>query len=230
MCSRSTIAVIGTAGRGNDANKVDARLFERMVRAAKHILANVFGLPTGVCLVSGGAAISDHVAVRMYLESNAKLSSNEKTDGEEKEKTSSQATVKYDLQLYLPSRFSNEKFDKTTSAGIRSNALHSQFERHSGISSLNELDTAIRLGAKTEACDGFHARNSLVAKSNYMIAFTWSSTGEPSDGGTLHTWRRCQGTKIHVNLAKLAEGVLELNTIGREKKQPLITSYFKQKT
>jgi hypothetical protein len=35
------------------------------------------------------------------------------------------------------------------------------------------------------------------------LAFTWSETASPADGGTLDTWNKCRGTKVHVSLHSL---------------------------
>jgi len=50
---------------------------------------------------------------------------------------------------------------------------------------------------------GFHNRNSQVAKSDYVIAFTWGKE-EPEDGGTLDTWNKSKGKKIHISLQELS--------------------------
>ena len=52
--------------------------------------------------------------------------------------------------------------------------------------------------------NGFHARNNYVAKSEYLIAFTWSESGTPKKGsGTYDTWRKCKARKVHIPLTSL---------------------------
>src|SRR5438552_2570297 len=66
-----TVAIVGTAGRGADAGKIDARLFEKMVSEAANIIERRFGLrASDVVLVSGGAAGADHAAVALWLSRN----------------------------------------------------------------------------------------------------------------------------------------------------------------
>lgn len=48
---------------------------------------------------------------------------------------------------------------------------------------------------------GFHSRNQYVAKSDYMLAFTFGKNC-PEDGGTKHTWDLCKNKKFHISLAK----------------------------
>jgi hypothetical protein len=56
--------------------------------------------------------------------------------------------------------------------------------------------------------EGFHAQNSHIAhQADYPLAFTWSETASPADGGTLDTWNKCRGTKVHVSLHSLLSAV-----------------------
>ena len=43
----------------------------------------------------------------------------------------------------------------------------------------------------------------MVAKSDYLIAFTWNKGNVPKDGGTLNTWNKCKNNKIHISLLTL---------------------------
>jgi hypothetical protein len=50
---------------------------------------------------------------------------------------------------------------------------------------------------------GFHNRNKMVARSDYLIAFTWGeSNSEPKEGGAFHTWS-CWNSrwKVHIPLS-----------------------------
>ena len=66
------IAVIGSAGRGDDARKFCPGLFEEMVkrvsRTIKQLSGTIKPLRQKIRLVSGGAAWADHVAVALFLE------------------------------------------------------------------------------------------------------------------------------------------------------------------
>ena len=139
-----------------------------------------------------------------------------------------------------------------TNPGRVLNEYHTQFSAvmsraGARFSSFHDLCTAIALGAEVhvvdtqtaakhagsqslsaqrgEAGDAFHKRNSVVARSQNLIAFTFggalsaSSTSEatpgalsallsspsnqPCPGGTADTWRKCRGNKVHVPLEHL---------------------------
>lgn len=65
---RTTIAIIGSAGRGLDVNKITKELWSKMINKAEEIIVKEWGLEwKNVRLVSGGAAFSDHVAVELFL-------------------------------------------------------------------------------------------------------------------------------------------------------------------
>ncbi len=55
------VAIIGSAGRKDDADKVNLGLYAKMCRKVQELTKG------DVTLVSGGAAFSDHVAVSVYL-------------------------------------------------------------------------------------------------------------------------------------------------------------------
>ena len=103
-------------------------------------------------------------------------------------------------------------------------------------SSFHDLATASAMGAKLRVVDdaqrhggsdAFHWRNSLVAQSQHLIAFTfggslsvpssrdssssssaWSAllsspSNQPCPGGTADTWSKCRGNRVHVPLHHL---------------------------
>ena len=61
-----------------------------------------------------------------------------------------------------------------------------------------DIREAIVCGAIVNARDSFHERNMDIAKAEVLIAFTWSNGEAPLKGGTLDTWKKCTGRKIHV--------------------------------
>ena len=69
----NTIAIIGTAGRGADLNRLTSDIFLRMYNTTQKIIEEI--VPTkDVCdfkLVSGGAAWADHLAVTIFLAGTA---------------------------------------------------------------------------------------------------------------------------------------------------------------
>jgi len=195
------VAIIGSAGRNEDGPKVTAQLFQQMMDCALHIVRNVFGLEAHqVTLVSGGAAFADHVAVALWLARPA-------------------AQGFAGLELYLPCAWDGARgcaidtghWDWRTNPGRLANMLHRQFEQRTGRRSLAEIAAAVAQGAVINADhSGFHARNSAIAlQATHVIAFTFSDSGAPKDGGTLDTWIKCKinaARKIHVPLPLLAAG------------------------
>jgi hypothetical protein len=212
----TTVAIIGTAGRKDDGPKMNAQLFEMMCKKAKSIITEEWKLqPSSVRLVSGGAAWSDHVAVRLYLDS---LLSDTPFAG---------------LIVYLPCGFSFdsvkpcavEATDKSThwaqNPGRLMNMLHYPFAQKLNLHShatLQDIVAARSMGAvvDTSSKGGFHARNALVARAaSRMIAFTWGTGDIPKDGGTKHAWDLFRisssppsSFKLHIPLNTLATSTI----------------------
>jgi hypothetical protein len=194
MDGRVTVSIIGTAGRKEDADKMNKDVFDRMTECASTIISSVFKITKPIRLVSGGAAWSDHVAVRLFLELAV-------VD----EKTSPALT------LHLPCPWvvgvggeDTGPKDWKTNPGRTMNQLHHQMSRSFKTDTLLDIDIARLMGAKIVVHKGFHARNSVVASSDYLIAFTWGeSLTEPKDGGTADTWKKSKCKKVHVPLGSL---------------------------
>ena len=172
-----SVAIIGTAGRGEDAAKLSRQVFDEMVQAAAGVLPF---LPSGrVRLVSGGAAWADHVAVQLFL---------------------SDPNV-FDLELHLPAPFEaaegkfrdfqdargNSIRDWRTNPGGTSNYYHRAFSAKLGRNSLLDLASAIKQGAQVVVGDGFQDRNSGVAQADAAIALTFGKASRLKDGGTSGT-------------------------------------------
>lgn len=200
-----TIAIIGTAGRKEDAARISRALYDAMY--AEALLAiREWGVDRAV---SGGAAVSDHLAVRAYLEGAVS-----------------------GLRLFLPARFERGAFVPNPlvrfNPGKTSNGYHRDFSAVCGLDSLGEIEEAIAKGAQAEVYEGFHRRNSEVAAGcSHLLAFTFGngsgsttarndfrpedsgfSDAEAAglrDGGTAHTWGEAWKPKAkrHVNLGAL---------------------------
>ena len=113
------------------------------------------------------------------------------------------------LTLHLPTQLimdgkpqfiDNGSTDRRINPGCSANKLHKQFSTKINEDSLEHLSTAITVGTTHE---GFHARNSFVAESDYVLAFTWGNGDVPKEGGTMDTWSKCNGRKHHVSLESL---------------------------
>jgi hypothetical protein len=183
-----TVSIIGTAGRKLDKYKMTSKLYDKMLLEAKNIIQKTFKLdPAKVILVSGGAAWSDHIAVDLYLQKFVTRA-----------------------KLYLPCDwdFKNKKHLENNSSfdpGKAANYYHEYFSQKLKRNTLGDIDTAITQGLEIDTkYKGFKTRNNQVALSDYIIAFTWSITSEPNDGGTKDTWDKSNSKfKVHVNMDKL---------------------------
>lgn len=197
------IAIVGSAGRGEDGSRMSKPVFDAMVEKARDVISRE-GELGDVVLVSGGAAWADHVAVDLYLQAHRK--------GE---------PTLTGLALFLPCPFdlARDTFADTgvpdwrTNPGLSANKYHRDFSRAMGRDTLAELREAILCGARVETRNGFHDRNTEVAKADVLIAFTWSDGDRPVRGGTLDTWKKCKGKKVHVSLAGLIE--MEMQPAGK---------------
>jgi len=181
------VAIIGTAGRDR-ARRNDAAMWQAMV---DDVRARV--QPTDI-LVSGGAALSDHLAVTCFL--NGWVSG---------------------LRLYLPAPLRDGAFvevSRSRCSGSVANYYHRLFREAAGVDGLAELCEAAARGAvayQHPAAAGFtgmFARNKLVARdATSALAYTWGGA-EPQDGGTRMTWDAMGAIpKVHVSLVDLASQI-----------------------
>ncbi len=195
-----TVSIIGTAGRNEDGPKMSADVFCRMCETARRVITVDWKLPpNAVRLVSGGSAWADHVAIRLYLDSVFNHCIDEKA-----------APPFAGLTVYLPCALdrSNPKSpravdtgstDWQTNPGRVLNQLHAAFATKLGstASPYADMIAAEAMGAAlVSSAKGFHNRNSLVARSDFVLAFTWGTSPDyPKDGGTLDTWQKAKKVK-----------------------------------
>lgn len=179
------VSIIGTSGRSADPRspELTLELYYKMFSRAQQLLST---LPEKqIQLVSGGAAWADHLAVSLFL------------------------TGRYGgLKLYCPAPFENGAFKDTgvvdwiRNPGGTLNYYHRSFSKRVQGDTLGQIGEAITKGAIIDSSSsGFHQRNSEVAKSEIVLAFTWGKD-EPKSGGTGDTWRKVPSTsyKLHVSL------------------------------
>lgn len=179
-----TVSIIGTANR--TSQPFDAAMYEKMIEQAMGHITGELGLsPSDVILKTGGAACGDSVAVSCFLRYPFR-----------------------GLILCLPARWEGNKY-ALTAYGRRSNELHEDFTQRTGIDGLVELRRAIEgrrqaglppQKAKVEVYSGFFARNAKVAQCSHLIAFTFSPTDTPDDGGTKRTWDQCTTDRKHFTI------------------------------
>lgn len=173
----TTFAIVGTAGRKDDASRLSANHFKAMYECAKLLMTQLNETEYGIdTVVSGGAAWADHVAVKLFLNKEVP-----------------------NLKLFFPCPFLAEArmYDEGSkysmgkeakySIGQVANSLHAKFSRVVGFNSRNDILLAIQEGAETRVCNGFYARNALVAQSDIILAMTFGDKEWLKEGGTAHT-------------------------------------------
>jgi hypothetical protein len=176
------IAIIGTAGRDKSIFMTQAMWEWMVLDASKR-------LPEQCHLVSGGAAWADHIAVALYLA--------DRVQG---------------LTLHLPAPLGDEPgifVGPANSSASAANYYHEKFSRVIKESSLRHIKKAIEKGA-TWTCQpsqsgygGMFTRNNIIANDCVgMLAYTFSQSDVPGSTGTLDTWTKCQGTKLHVTIPR----------------------------
>ena len=180
------IGIIGTAGRKEDAEKLNPEKFQQMKAAVLGIIAPHTSKP--ITFVSGGAAVADHIAVQLFL-----------------------ALPNTRLHLHLPAQYDMalhkfvEEPGKMFAPGNIANYYHRQFWKRCRQSSLDELHQAISCGAQATVTPGFKQRNSKVANdADLMVALTFGEGAMLKDGGTLDCMtkflQRHAGESAHVDL------------------------------
>jgi hypothetical protein len=166
-----SVAVIGTAGRGDDNKELYPEKFaamrEKTIEALNILRSKGYTINR---LVSGGAAWADHLAVDLYLHSQVPA-----------------------LTLHLPAPFKNGQFHDTgvfdwkTNPGGTVNHYHRLFSARLEKDTFAEIGQAIAKGATVVITPGLFERNALVAKADAVIALTFGRGKELKDGGTAHT-------------------------------------------
>ena len=178
------IGIIGSCGKNGAMRKVRTENYLNMINSAREDVKRLsFQNPKTVTLVSGGAALSDHIAVELFL--------NDVVKG---------------LVLHLPCKWDETKCkfidngedNWKTNPGRISNNLHEKFSKRLNKNSLNEIQMAIDKGATVVIAKSFWDRNLKIAKeSDALIAFTFEKEMTP---GTKHTWDACKidsQVKVH---------------------------------
>lgn len=163
------LAIIGTAGRKSDAERLDINVWRQMRAITQRFIKQQEGLKS---LISGGAAWADHLAVDAFLCGHCPA-----------------------LTICLPCKWDSEQmkfydtrvFDWRINPGGTSNHYHRKFSLAIKENSLIEIHNAINLGAEVIVEHGFKERNSLVARADILLAFTYGNKQIVKDGGTKDT-------------------------------------------
>ena len=177
------LAVVGSAGRGDDARLINGELYAQMAAALKQVMVQVGPVSH---LVSGGAAFADHLAVGFFLRD-----------------------LVPGLSLHLPAFYSRsarqyvEPYAK--SSGSISNYWHREFSRKCGGNSLNSISEALsKQGASHKTYMGFDLRNTGIAEeADAIVAFTFGVNASVKHGGSWDTMKQAMARSIptfHVTL------------------------------
>lgn len=204
------LAIIGSAGRGKAAKHINKDLWKKMYMYSQGYISGTvdegkhFNKHYTFELVSGGAALADHLAVALF---------NSKDKLPELDITS--------LDLFLPAYFEDGEFQPTHRGAAdawiaeTANKYHRTFSKivaGDPERSLKSIDQAIKNGAHVHInLGGFYHRNIDLAnfingkKNSTLLAFTFEEGEYPKEGGTAHTWRHTAAHvwKEHVNLLVL---------------------------
>jgi hypothetical protein len=200
------LAVVGTAGRGNDAIFLNRDVYIRMVSATVKFIESLGDL-NRIRLVSGGAAWTDHIVITMVLQRIVRPEN---------------------VTVFAPSKFVEGEYYGTGYAERTSrtaNHYHREFSKAVGGNTLTEIETAIHMGIHFIPGSGdFKARNTQVARfvspGGHLLAFTMGSNtsrqkpmtihtfgmdddaivGGLKDGGTADTWNKSKCVKHHARL------------------------------
>lgn len=180
----TTISIIGSAGRGDDAKIITKKRFENAVQLVENIITKSGYTWDKVILQSGGAAVMDHIAVILAIKHKCRLN------------------------LCLPCKWHDHKYldngsdDWRLNPGRLANKYHEAFSKIMGFNTFLQIEEA---RPYITVYEGFHSRNKRVAQCDIMIAITSSSGDSPERGGTLHTWGLCKSYKVHIPLLKITE-------------------------
>jgi hypothetical protein len=202
------IGVIGTAGRNDDKDKLNAETWRHMLEdlvGIINLLPELNKAQETIDLVSGGAAWADHMAVHLFLYQSLFGLKNQISS----------------LTLHLPAKFEGSYLNNQNNSAARvANYYHKCFSNCIGVDSLNELQLATKYpNCTTTVSNGFHARNLLVGQVDVLVAYTFGTRDsvnksdlKPSGsgvaglkpGGTAHCWDNSKaGIKIHRSLGSL---------------------------
>ena len=114
--------------------------------------------------------------------------------------------------------------DYVKNPGGIANRYHEQFSEKIGENSLMQIQTAIDLAAIIKTHNGFKERNKYIADSEFLVAFTWGEGCVPKKGGTLDTWEKCKGKKVHIPFSSLNESSLVCKCSPKKRKYDTKTS------
>lgn len=183
------ISIIGTSGRGHNSELMDKNLYLSMLQKVSNIVDSLGIGNECVDLISGGAAWADHLVISlMIMNRQNTISENYKS-----------------VTLYLPCDWRDGKHDDNCCTGKTANNLHKKFSNIININSLDQIEWCKNNGGIIDSSNkGFKNRNTVVAKCDILIAFTWFEGNKPLSGGSCDTWNKAKNAnRIHIPLKTL---------------------------
>lgn len=174
------LAIIGTAGRGEDSSRMSHNLYVAMIQKVHQVIDRLEQNGCNVTtLVSGGAAWADHIAVSLFRISTRKS-----------------------LELHLPCNWNFMKceYDDTGVRDFRTNpgGTLNFYHRKMPFDSLKEIDEVMPdptdpskpKQVLVSYGGGFHQRNTRVSTADAVVALTFGNGRQVKDGGTADTMRK----------------------------------------
>lgn len=202
------LAIIGTAGRKEDSDRLKADHYQRMVESSIKLMTYLNIDPRNLSLISGGAAWADHIVVSLAI----------------------MGVVDYkDVTIYIPASLEESGYTGTNEwenkVASTANYYHTEFYKKVGSRSIEELNFIRSKGSLLDSSKkGFKTRNTSVANSvkdnGILLAYTFGNgitdqlpwtirSFDPGtnadaaglkDGGTADTWNKCPTRKFHCRL------------------------------
>ena len=203
--TKTTFAIIGTAGRGSDQLHLTKKHYWRMYNGVLALFDHLALSHKDIDLVSGGAAWADHLAVSLVMKGVIDAGN---------------------LTLFCPCDLTASGYfgtdEKSSKTANTANYYHKLFKGQTGVDGLKEIAWLKNTKANIYPGDGdFLVRNTLVANAvncqGILLAFTtgssrskqapWTVREFPPDwtgsqcglknGGTAHTWSLSKCKKFH---------------------------------
>ena len=180
--------VIGSAGRKDDARKMNQDLYRWMYTDARSRIEKYLkaGQYDRLHLHCGGAAWVDHICVSCF-----------------------KAGMTDYMTFHMPAPFiaQHGRFSDNGPVGATANRYHERFSRVLGQNTLTSIaHTLLHPHVEMQVYNGFFPRNIGLGKAvYYMLAYTWGTGKTPrSRSGTAYTWEHSPApAKLHVPLELL---------------------------
>lgn len=175
------VSIIGLSGKRGLLDKLSIDTYNEAIANVIAELRNIAGKENSkIHLISGGCAISDHIAVIIWN----KIKNGELDLPIEK------------FTIYTHCKWEDDKYNKSKE-GRDANHYHYMFSKYMKIHSLSEIKQAIDFGAIVITQTGIFNKSLRLASCDYMITMCMSNS-KYLGPNTNKTFRYCHGKKIYV--------------------------------